>query len=148
MHDIFDNKERENVSPSYYSSGSYNPYLTGGIKYTIHNLPTKEDRVRVMNFLWKVKVPVSRDCGEINKLLHELPNTYFNIINSDDGQELLVAVQQANMEKIKRVLIKNSYYAESELTPKVATPVAAALMATLSTTPIITRTSVNDILGV
>ena len=105
MNKWFDSKKEEHT----YSRPSYSYDC---IKEKINRLRTKDARVAMINLLWKVNIPKSRTVGEMNKIFDDLPNTTFGIVNIDDGYLLMKAVEDNNLDVVRKILGRTGYLSQ------------------------------------
>jgi hypothetical protein len=109
MSDWFGSKKDEDSYRHNYSSEC--------IKNMVECLRTKDARVAMINLLWKVHIPKSRTNDETRRIFDDLPNTTFGIVNIDDGYLLIKAVENNDLDGVRRVLGRTGYLGKSgELT--------------------------------
>ena len=85
------------------------PYKYSSLKYVISRIHRREDRIKMINLLWRTNIPKSRNATEVVKLLWDMEEISFGLTESKKIRELVDCVRVCDYEGVKKVLVESGW---------------------------------------
>ena len=106
MDTIFRPKYEEPIG---YYARRMSGFEAGSIKDAIFRMPKKEERIKAINLIYKMNVPISRSADQVREIIKQLPDDYLGFYDVSDAIKFVMALYNCDFDSIQESLQKVGY---------------------------------------